>query len=155
MRLDDGSMRQYGAVPPAGAHIRVRRYRTGGGRLGNVAAHEIVTLKSAVPFIGRVDNRRAATGGVDGETLDAAKVRGPLVLGTRNRAVTARDYEQLAREATPEVARVRCLPVDEAGRPTTDAAGAAAGVRVLVVPAGVGRRVRPLHVRAAGAARAR
>jgi predicted phage baseplate assembly protein len=135
VRMEDGSLRNYGAVPPVGSHVRVRRYRTGGGRAGNVAAHEIVTLKSAVPFIGRVDNRRAATGGVDGETLDAAKVRGPLVLGTRNRAVTARDYEQLAKESTPAVARVRCLPIDEAGRPTTDAGGGAAGVRVLVVPA--------------------
>jgi predicted phage baseplate assembly protein len=135
VRLADGSIQQYGAVPPAGAHVRVRRYRVGGGRAGNVTAHEIVTLKSAVPFIGRVDNRRAATGGVDGESLEAAKTRGPLVLGTRNRAVTARDYEQLAREATPEVARVRCLPVDTAGRPVGDDGGEAAGVRVLVVPA--------------------
>ncbi|MET0910259.1 MAG: putative baseplate assembly protein, partial [Ilumatobacteraceae bacterium] len=133
VRLADGSMRQYGAVPPAGAHIRVRRYRTGGGRTGNVSAHEIVTLKSAVPFIGRVDNRRSAAGGVDGETLEAAKTRGPLVLGTRNRAVTARDFEQLAREATPQVARVRCLPVDEVGSVVTDR-DQAAGVRVLVVP---------------------
>jgi predicted phage baseplate assembly protein len=135
VRLADGSIRQYGAVPPAGAHIRVRRYRTGGGREGNIAAHEIVTLKSAIPFVGQVDNRRPAVGGVDGETLTAAKTRGPLVLGTRNRAVTARDYEQLAREATPEVARVRCLPVDSSDRPTADDGGATAGVRVLIVPA--------------------
>jgi predicted phage baseplate assembly protein len=133
VRLADGTPKHYGAVPPPGAHIRVRRYRTGGGRIGNVAAHEIVTLKSAVPFVGRVDNRRSASGGVDGETLDAAKTRGPLVLGTRNRAVTTRDYEQLAREATSQVARVRCLPVDDAGTPAADL-GAAAGVRVLVVP---------------------
>jgi predicted phage baseplate assembly protein len=133
VRLEDGTLRQYGAVPPAGAHLRVRRYRTGGGRAGNVAVHEIVTLKSAIPFVGRVDNRHAATGGVDGETLSAAKTRGPLVLGTRNRAVTARDYEQLALEATPEVARVRCLPVDDAGQPTADHSSAA-GVRVLIVP---------------------
>ena len=85
--------------------------------------------KSAIPFIGRVDNRRPAIGGVDGETVEAAKTRGPLVLGTRNRAVTARDYEQLAREATPEVARVRCLPVDEAGRPTADAGDAGGRAR--------------------------
>jgi predicted phage baseplate assembly protein len=134
VRLADGSIKQYGAVPPAGSHIRVRRYRTGGGRAGNVAAHEIVTLKSALPFIGRVDNRRPGAGGVDGETLEAAKTRGPLVLGTRNRAVTARDFEQLAREATPQVARVRCLPVDAQGSARTDP-DSAAGVRVLVVPA--------------------
>ena len=134
VRLPDGSLRNYGAIPPAGAHIRVRRYRTGGGRAGNIGAHEIVTLRSAIPFIGAVDNRRAAVGGVDGESVEAAKTRGPLVLGTRNRAVTARDYEQLAREATPEVARVRCLPVDEAGRVAGDT-GTAAGVRVMIVPA--------------------
>jgi predicted phage baseplate assembly protein len=134
VRQPDGTLRFYGAIPPAGAHVRVRRYRVGGGRAGNVRAHELVTLKSALPFIGRVDNRHAATGGVDGETLDAAKIRGPLVLGTRNRAVTARDYEQLSREATPQVARVRCLAVDEAGSAVVDA-GDAAGVRVLVVPA--------------------
>jgi predicted phage baseplate assembly protein len=132
--MEDGSLRNYGAIPPAGAHIRVRRYRTGGGRAGNVGAHEIVTLRSAIAFIGTVDNRRPAIGGVDGETVQAAKVRGPLVLGTRNRAVTARDYEQLAREATPEVARVRCLPVDDGGRPTVNADNAG-GVRVLIVPA--------------------
>jgi predicted phage baseplate assembly protein len=57
------------------------------------------------------------------------------VLGTRNRAVTARDYEQLAREATPEVARVRCLPVDDSGGPVASDGADAAGVRVLVVPA--------------------
>jgi predicted phage baseplate assembly protein len=137
VRMEDGSMRSYGAIPPAGAHIRVRRYRTGGGRVGNVGAHEIVTLRSAIPFIASVDNRRPAIGGVDGESVEAAKTRGPLVLGTRNRAVTARDYEQLAREATPEVARVRCLPVDEGGRVGADTADAA-GVRVLVVPAVAG-----------------
>jgi len=38
--------------------------------------------------------------------------------------VTAEDYEQLAREAAPEAARVRCIPVDDQG-----------AVRVLVVPA--------------------
>ena len=66
--------------------------------------------------------------------MQAAKIRGPLVLGTRNRAVTAHDYEQLAREATPEVARVRCLPVDDGGRPTVNDNNAG-GVRVLIVPA--------------------
>jgi predicted phage baseplate assembly protein len=49
------------------------------------------------------------------------------MLQTRNRAVTAQDFELLTREAAPEVARVRCVPV---------ARGADAGaVRVLVVPA--------------------
>ena len=32
VRMEDGSLRNYGSIPPAGAHIRVRRYRTGGGQ---------------------------------------------------------------------------------------------------------------------------
>jgi predicted phage baseplate assembly protein len=62
---------------------------------------------------------------VDGEAVRDAAVRGPLQLRTRDRAVTAEDYEQLAREAAPHAARVRCVPAD----------GSAAGIRVLVVPA--------------------
>jgi len=66
-------------------------------------------------------------GGVDGEDIENAKVRGPIVLRTLGRAVTTEDYEYLAREAAPEVARVRCLPAGD---------GVEAGaVRVLVVPA--------------------
>ncbi len=54
-----------------------------------------------------------------------AALRGPLLLRTLDRAVTAEDYEQLARAAAPDVARVRCIP----------AAERADAVRVLVVPA--------------------
>ena len=38
VRLADGALRRYGAVPAKGAHLRLREYRTGGGRKGNVAA---------------------------------------------------------------------------------------------------------------------
>jgi predicted phage baseplate assembly protein len=128
VRMSDGSLRQYGAVPPKGAPIRVPSYRAGGGRRGNVARGTLTVLKSSIPYIARVENRRAAVGGVDAEDIEAAKVRGPIVLRTRNRAVTAEDYEVLAKEAAPDVARVRCVPAGEDG---TDAGT----VRVLVVPA--------------------
>jgi hypothetical protein len=77
-----------------------------------------------------VQNRRAAEGGVDGEDIEGAKVRGPIVLRTRDRAVTMEDYEHLAREAAPEVARVRCVTAGEGAE--------AGGVRILVVPAAGG-----------------
>jgi predicted phage baseplate assembly protein len=127
VRQPDGELRQYGAVPPKGAPLRLREYRTGGGRAGNVTTGAINSLKASLPYVATVTNRRPATGGVDGETLDNAKVRGPIVMRNRGRAVTAEDYEQLAREAAPEVARVRCAP---AGSEGTDAGA----VRVLVVP---------------------
>jgi predicted phage baseplate assembly protein len=125
VRQPDGTLRQYGAVPAKAATIRVAAYRTGGGRRGNVARNTLTVLRDPVPFVSRVTNRRAAIGGVDGESVADAAVRGPLSLRTRERAVTADDYEQLARQAAPEAARVRCVP---AGDGST-------AVRVLVVPA--------------------
>ncbi|MEZ0240737.1 MAG: putative baseplate assembly protein [Chloroflexota bacterium] len=136
VRLGDGSFRSYGAIPPKGARLRVRGYRTGGGVQGNVAAHALSVLKSSIPYVSGVDNRRAARGGVDGENIEDAKVRGPLLLRTRGRAVTTEDFEQLGREAAPEVARIRAVPATEKNE--------AGGVRVLVVPAvgGEGGRLR-------------
>ncbi|MGA5822661.1 putative baseplate assembly protein [Kitasatospora sp. NPDC094028] len=127
LREPDGTLRQYGAVPPEGAPIRIRSYRTGGGRRGNLARGALAVLRSSVPYVARVENPRPAEGGVDGEDVEGARLRGPIVLRTRGRAVTAEDYEELAREAAPAVGRVRCV-ADEEGPD-------AGGVRVLLVPA--------------------
>jgi predicted phage baseplate assembly protein len=124
IRQPSGEFRYYGAVPPKGATIRVPEYRTGGGLRGNVARGVLRVRRDPIPFVSSVTNRRPAVGGVDGESVRDAAVRGPLLLRTRDRAVTAEDYEQLAREAAPEAARVRCVPV----------AGVSDAVRVLVVP---------------------
>ncbi|GHH79027.1 putative baseplate assembly protein [Streptomyces sulfonofaciens] len=125
VREADGTLRTFGAVPAKGARIRVPRYRTGGGAAGNVARGAVSVLRSSVPYVARVQNREAARGGVDGESVANAKVRAPNVLRLQERAVTADDYELIARQAAPSVARVRCLP---------PADGGAGAVRVLVVP---------------------
>jgi len=127
VREPDGAFRNYGAVPSKGSRVRLRSYLIGGGQKGNVARNTITVLKSSIPYVSRVQNRRAAEGGVDGEDIEAAKVRGPIVLRTRDRAVTMEDYEHLAREAAPEVARVRCVTAGDGAD--------AGGVRILVVPA--------------------
>jgi predicted phage baseplate assembly protein len=126
VRQPTGELRQYGAVPPKGARLLLDSYMTGGGRRGNVAAGAISVMKSTIPFVGRVANRRAATGGVDGEDVENAKLRGPISLRTRGRAVTAEDYEQIVLEAAPEIARVRAVPATSAAEQ--------GGVRVLLVP---------------------
>jgi predicted phage baseplate assembly protein len=128
IREEGGGVRQYGAVPEYGSTVRLRRYATGGGRVGNVGKGTIQTLKSSIPFVARVENLDAAWGGVDGETIDEAKSRGPILLRTRSRAVTAEDYEAITQEAAPDVARVRCVT---AGDDDVDAGA----VRVLIVPA--------------------
>ncbi|MET7645966.1 putative baseplate assembly protein [Streptomyces sp. NPDC005426] len=125
VREADGTMRAYGAVPPKGAQLRVPRYRTGGGAAGNVARGAIRVLRSSVPYVAGVDNREAARGGVDGESVENAKVRAPHILRVQERAVTAEDYEVIAREAAPSLRRVRCLPA---------VAGEGGAVRVLAVP---------------------
>jgi predicted phage baseplate assembly protein len=127
VREPDGVFRNYGAVPPKGSRLRLRSYLIGGGRKGNVARNTITVLKSSIPYVSKVQNRRAAEGGVDGEDIESAKVRGPIVLRTRDRAVTMEDYEHLARESAPEVARVRCVTAGDGAD--------AGGVRILVVPA--------------------
>ena len=134
VRLADGALRRYGAVPPKGAHIRLREYRVGGGRKGNVSTRAITVLKSSIPFVSRVENRKPARGGVEGEDVENAKVRGPIRLRARGRAVTTEDYEQLAREAAPEVSRVRAVAAGDG----TDAGS----VRVLVVPSAVAEQGR-------------
>lgn len=120
----DGRVRQHGAVPPLDAGIEVTGYRFGGGARGNVGAGTLSVLKSSIPFIGKVENLESARGGVDPESVDNAKRRGPLTLLTGQRAVTADDFERLTMEATADVARARCLPPAQPGGP----------VRVLVVP---------------------
>ena len=148
------ALRRRGRLRPAGAagrrrHRATRRgaragcgdphpgYAIGGGTVGNVAAGTINTLRSSIPFVAAVSNAVGARGGTDAETLDQARDRGALALRTRRRAVTAEDYEALAREAAPEAARIRCVTAGEAGLPS-------ATVEVLVVPAAPtdGGRVR-------------
>jgi predicted phage baseplate assembly protein len=130
VREADGTMRQYGTVAPKGAVIRARRYRTGGGRAGNVARGAVQVLRSSVPYVADVVNREAARGGVEGETVEEAKTRAPITLRAQERAVTLRDYEELARRAAPETARITCLEGEEGEH-------GAYAVRVLVVPQAV------------------
>jgi predicted phage baseplate assembly protein len=81
-------------------------------------------MGTTVPFIERVSNLRPATGGVDAESIEDAKMRGPMTIRSGQRAVTAGDFERLTKEASTEVARARCLAASQRGGP----------VRVLVVP---------------------
>ncbi len=124
VRYPDGSVRQHGRIPRDGAEIATTGYRYGGGALGNVGARTLTVLRSAVPYISGSVNLRPAVGGVDAETVNEAKTRGPLTLRTGQRAVTAGDFERLTMESSIEVARARCLPAATGRGP----------VRMLVVP---------------------
>ncbi|MEP7200609.1 MAG: putative baseplate assembly protein [Chloroflexota bacterium] len=130
VRQRNGTEPQFGAIPPRGAAIRMRRYRIGGGARGNVAAGRVKVLKTTLPYVALVVNRGTITGGLEAQSLDDAKLRAPALLRTRYRAVTADDYEYLAQEIEG-VGRVRCLQP----RPDDPAAPPPNTVQVLVIPA--------------------
>ncbi|HEU0031276.1 MAG TPA: putative baseplate assembly protein [Kofleriaceae bacterium] len=100
-----------GMVPPeAKNNIVATSYRIGGGSLGNVNANTLTSLGRALAYIASVTNPLPATGGADRETIDEAKSRAPYTIKSRDRAVTAEDYEMLALRASTTLARARCVP---------------------------------------------
>ena len=115
--------RQHGAVPPRGSTFRMAAYRTGGGRRGNVQSQTIRILKSAVPYVTQVVNLHPALNGADAESLDEAVIRVPSLLRTRDRAITAEDFEVLTLQSTRAVARAYCPKTQTAGQ-----------IRLLIVP---------------------
>ncbi len=126
IRTADGKFTQYGATPSQGARVRVPRYLVGGGKAGNVDAGKLTLMRTSIPFVSRVENPIPAVGGVDAETVEEVKQRGPMIVRTRERAVTAGDYEMLVKYVAPGIARTACIDATALGAPGT--------VLVLVVP---------------------
>lgn len=85
------------AVPPAGREIRLWYWR-GGGPDGNVAAGTLTTLRDPILEV-EVTNPSPAIGGRAGESVENALLRGPQEFHSLQRAVTARDFELLARRS--------------------------------------------------------
>ena len=104
----------HGSAPPPGSVIRATSYRhVASGAAGNVAAGSVTvpsTAGSGATLTGfRVLNAGPAVDGNDEEAVEETLRRAPQQLKVRDRAVTAEDYEFLAREADSSL-RVRCLP---------------------------------------------
>lgn len=130
VRQPDGTIKVYGAIPPRGANLVFEHYRVGGGAEGNVRAGYLNTLKSAIPYVVKVENRRRAEGGADQDSLEEALVRAPALLRSRDRAVTEADFEFLAAEVLPRGSRVRCLQP----RPSEAGRVAPGQIYILVIP---------------------
>jgi predicted phage baseplate assembly protein len=100
-----------GMMPPAGRNnIVARKYQIGGGVRGNVNAMTLTQLTRAIAYIDKCYNAIPAAGGADAETVEEAKSRAPQLLKSRDRAVTAEDFETLALRSSTGVARAKCLP---------------------------------------------
>jgi predicted phage baseplate assembly protein len=131
VRQPTGEERQYGKIPASGRRIRFTSYRHGGGVIGNVGEKTIAVLKSSIPYIDSVTNFEKAQGGLDAETLEHAKIRAPRVLRSNTRAVTQDDFEFLALQANPRIARAKCFSASD----SSTISGVVPGtVRLLLVP---------------------
>lgn len=135
VQFGDGSN---GLIPPIGTgNVRLVRYQTGGGAIGNRPAETIVQLKTTVPYVEKVTNLEAAIGGADPETQASLIEREPRSLRHRFRAVALSDYEDLAKLASPDVERAKCVPLRELNQltvslePLSEVYGA---VSVIIVP---------------------
>ena len=107
VRFSDGVS---GRIPPSGRKETIEvRYRTGGGVVGNVPAGAINRSSRSLGFVRGISNPRPTAGGCDQETFDHAVARGGAALRHGGRAVTARDFEALALEATRSIVRARCF----------------------------------------------
>jgi hypothetical protein len=106
----------HGMVPPVGADSIMADYRFGGGKSGNLPAGAISGLKNAIPYVSGVTNPLAADGGAETETLEQVLISAPYALKNRGRAVTAEDFEWMAKSISRKVARAKCLPnIDQDG----------------------------------------
>ncbi|QGQ96640.1 putative baseplate assembly protein [Paenibacillus psychroresistens] len=129
IRFGDG---KHGKVPPNPGRDKIKvNYKIGGGKKGNIAAHQIQSLQNSIAFIQSIDNPEPSGGGCDMETLGEALRRGPQLIKHRNRAVTAEDFEWLARQADSNIAKVKCL-----SNVNANAVKEAGCVTVVVLPKG-------------------
>jgi len=140
VRMPNGTIKEYGVYPPPQTEVRFANYRTGGGVEGNVTEGELNTLKTSIPYVKRVANLAEATGGADAEDIEDALLRAPGRLRARERAVTAEDFELLAkREFAGTFGRVKCLYAESLDNSnpkaeTVDAAVSIPAIDLRVIP---------------------
>lgn len=108
LRFGDGV--RGAAVPRGAANVRMA-YETGGGVRGERPAGALTRLRASLPGIAGVTNYVPAAGGSDTEDEARFAARAAASLRHRGRAVALADLEDLAREASPKIARALALPI--------------------------------------------
>jgi len=98
-------------IPPVGRdNIAAERYQAGGGAAANhVTAWSQLNLITPVQGVERTIAPEGAVGGADPQDASAVLRFAPAQLAMRGRAVTLRDFEQLAFQSSSDVAQVRAI----------------------------------------------
>ncbi len=110
IKFSDGKQ---GMIPPLGTNnIKAIIYQSGGGVAANkfATSSQVKELKSSIPYVDKATNVANAAGGSNPESMTNVRLRGPQAIKHRNRAITAQDFVWLTKQASTQVALVKCLP---------------------------------------------
>lgn len=111
VRTPRGEIIRYGKTPPRGAHLYFEHYRFGGGAQGNMPRKHLNMLKTSIPYVDRIENRKLATGGADVQSLESVRISAQRLVRTRGQAITAEDYEMhVLEQFGASIARAKCIP---------------------------------------------
>lgn len=101
---------RHGRIPkpgiPDGIHVI---YSVGGGWETNLAAGSVAKLDRAIGFVNQVQNPLPLSGGYDTECVEEAVIRCAGEIKHCFRAITTRDFEYLAREASGNIEKAVCF----------------------------------------------
>lgn len=116
IRFGDG---QHGLIPPVGRDsiMAVTYRRTEAGAPGSlIVPGNAITARTSLNLVSSIDGVEAvfaadqAAGGAPPEDVDSVLRFGVARLRHRERALTARDIEDLVLESSPDIAQARCFP---------------------------------------------
>lgn len=101
---------KHGKIPYAANYENIYiQYRGGGGVYTNLPEGSIDKLENSIGYIDNVRNIGSTLGGEDTEKLQDAIERNAASIRHQHRAVSVRDYEELARSASREVQYAKCF----------------------------------------------
>lgn len=101
---------RHGRIPAISRMENIRiDYCCGGGAYTNLKEGKIGRLDRAIGYISGVTNPVAMSGGCNAETLEEAVKRESAAIRHQNRAVSAKDYEELAMCASREIQLAKCF----------------------------------------------
>lgn len=107
LQFGDGTA---GRIPPVARVENIKVvYQCGGGLRSNAGEHEVNKLIHSIGFINSVRNVDPLSGGLDIEDRKDALKRNSSQIRVQNRAITTRDYENLAYEASRRIHKARCF----------------------------------------------
>ena len=99
-----------GRIPSASDEDNIiAYYTTGGGARTNVAAEAVSGMERSIGLVSAVSNPKRFYGGRDTETVFEALRRSSVMLRTQGKAITARDFEELALCSSGCIEKVRCF----------------------------------------------